>query len=138
MRTNHSRLNQRLILQAGYFYVLETYLWGSSKISKRWTWDLDLNIVKLVLRLQKKTQVEQFASQLKQMNMTSALLFPGLDGFAFSLGELSFAVKNLLVTGLEPPGRQSHGGRSNAATDAASGDRRRQRAGTRRLCALNG
>jgi hypothetical protein len=52
-------------------------------------------MVKLVLRLEKKTQVEQFANQLKQMNMTSALLFPGLDGFAVSLGELILHYENL-------------------------------------------
>src|SRR5262245_4781949 len=57
-------------------------------------WHLERNLVKLVLNLDRKGS-EQFANNLKQMNMTSALLFPGFDGFAISLRELILHYENL-------------------------------------------
>jgi hypothetical protein len=93
---NPFRLNQRLILQRGLFLCTGNISVGfQQNIEAMDGWDSELNMVKLVLRLEKKTQVEQFANQLKQMNMTSALLFPGLDGFAVSLGELILHYENL-------------------------------------------
>jgi hypothetical protein len=50
------------------------------------------------VRLDRKGSA-QFADQLKQMNMTSALLFPGFDGFAFSLRELILHYENLARRG---------------------------------------
>jgi FRG domain len=92
---NPFRLNQRLVLQRGVFLCTGDISMGFQKnIEAMDGWDSELNMIKLELRLGKK-QVEQFANQLKQMNMTSALLFPGLDGFAFSLGELILHYENL-------------------------------------------
>ena len=61
-------------------------------------WDLERNLVKLVLNLDRKRSA-QFANRLKQMNMTSALLFPDFDGFAFSLRELILHYENLALHG---------------------------------------
>ena len=61
-------------------------------------WDLEQNLVKLVFRLD-KTQVARFADHLKQMNMISAVLFPGFDGFAFSFRELILHYENLARQG---------------------------------------
>jgi hypothetical protein len=86
---NPLRLNQRLVLQRGLFLCTGNISVGfQQNVEAMDGWDSELNMVKLMLRLKTKTHVEQFANQLKQMNMTSAVLFPGLDGFAFSLGEL--------------------------------------------------
>jgi len=66
-------------------------------------WHDKRHIVKLTLDLDRK-EVERFVNQLKQMNMTSALLFPGLDGFAFSLGELILHYETLARYGTGPAG----------------------------------
>jgi len=93
---NPLRLNQRLILQRGLFLCTGNISVGfQQNIEAMDGRDSELNMVKLVLRLKTKTQVEQFANQLKQMNMTSAVLFPGLDGFALSLRELILHYENL-------------------------------------------
>jgi len=85
---NPLRLNQRLILQRGTFLCPGDISVGfQNNIEAMSGWDLEQNLIKLVLRLD-KTEVAHFSNHLKQMNMTSALLFPGLDGFAFSLREL--------------------------------------------------
>jgi FRG domain len=85
---NPFRLNQRLVLQRGLFLCTGNISVGFQKnIEAMDGWDSELNMVKLVLCLD-RPEVERFANQLKQMNMTSAVLFPGLDGFASSLGEL--------------------------------------------------
>jgi hypothetical protein len=47
------------------------------------------NIIKLKLELTRKTRVK-FAQEFKLMNISSAALFPGLDGFSRSLGEHLF------------------------------------------------
>jgi hypothetical protein len=49
-------------------------------------WDLGENISKLYLRFENNKKVEAVKT-LKRMNVSSAVLFPGLDGFARSLGE---------------------------------------------------
>jgi hypothetical protein len=92
---NPLRLNQRLILQRGIFLCPGDISVGfQQNIEAMDDWDSQLNLVKLVLDLDRKGH-EQFANHLKQMNMTSALLFPGFDGFAFSLRELILHYENL-------------------------------------------
>jgi len=72
---NPLRLNQRLVLQRGVFLCTGKISVGfQENIEEMDGWDSELNVVKLKLRLETKTQVEQFANQLKQMNITSALL----------------------------------------------------------------
>jgi hypothetical protein len=92
---NPLRLNQRLILQRGIFLCPGDISVGfEQNIEAMGGWDLEQNLVKLVLDLDKK-QSARFADHLKQMNMTSALLFPGFDGFAFSFRELILHYENL-------------------------------------------
>jgi len=62
-------------------------------------WELKQNLVKLVFRLDRNGSAE-FPNQLKQMNMTSALLFPGFDGFARSFRELILHYKNFARRGI--------------------------------------
>jgi hypothetical protein len=79
---NPLRLNQRLILQRGVFLCPGDISVGfQQNIEAMDGWDSEQNLVKLVLNLDSKGSAE-FADHLKQMNMTSALLFPGFDGFA--------------------------------------------------------
>jgi len=88
-------LNQRLVLQRGLFLCPGDISVGFQKnIEAMDGWDLEQNLVKLVFRLD-KTQVARFADHLKQMNMTSAVLFPDFDGFAFSFRELILHYENL-------------------------------------------
>jgi hypothetical protein len=92
---NPLRLNQRLILQRGVFLCPGDISVGFQKnIEAMDGWDLERNLVKLVLNLDRKRSA-QFANHSKQMNMTSALLFPGFDGFTFSFRELILHYENL-------------------------------------------
>ena len=92
---NPLRLNQRLILQRGIFLCPGDISVGfQQNIEAMGGWDLEQNLVKLVLDLDKDRSAE-FANHLKQMNMTSALLFPGFDGFASSFRELILHYENL-------------------------------------------
>jgi hypothetical protein len=99
IRNNRSRfvslenaiaLNQRLTLQQGIFtcpgYV-GTHL--VSNLQAMPGWDHEENLVQLRLELV-PAAAREFASKLKAMNVSSAVLFPGLDGFARSLRELMF------------------------------------------------
>jgi hypothetical protein len=58
-------------------------------------------ILKLVLDLDLEKLV-QFVGRLRRMNVNSAVLFPGLDGFARSLGEQLIHFRELATGG--PPG----------------------------------
>jgi FRG domain-containing protein len=92
---NPLRLNQRLVLQRGVFLCPGDITVGfQQNIEAMDGWELQQNLVKLVLKLDRKGSAE-FADHLKQMNMTSALLFPGFDGFAFSFRELILHYENL-------------------------------------------
>src|SRR5262249_6997416 len=96
---NPLRLNQRLILQRGIFLCPGDISVGfEQNIEAMDGWDLEQNLVKLVLDLDRNGSA-QFADHLKQMNMTSALLFPGFDGFASSLRELILHYENLARRG---------------------------------------
>src|SRR5262249_28725749 len=84
---NPMRLNERLSIQQGVFLcpadVSTTF---NDNIKAMTGWDDPGNIVKLTIELD-RTETEHFAAMLKQMNLSSAALFPGLDGFARSIAE---------------------------------------------------
>jgi len=61
-------------------------------------WNLKNNIRKIVLNLETNNLIE-FARTLRRMNISSAALFPGLDGFCRSLGEHLFHYKELAEMG---------------------------------------
>ena len=56
------------------------------------------NVRKIVLDLEPKKLI-QFARTLRGMNISSAALFPGLDGFSRSLGEHLFHYEKLAQMG---------------------------------------
>jgi FRG domain len=92
---NPFRLNQRLVVQRGVFLCPgDISVRFQENIEAMDGWQSEQSLVKLVLNLDKE-QSTDFANHLKQMNMTSASLFPGFDGFAFSLRELILHYENL-------------------------------------------
>jgi hypothetical protein len=95
-------LNERLTIQQGVFLCSGDI--GVSFLDNIKTmngWASQENVVKLKLVLN-SNHVLEFAEKLKRMNLSSAALFPGLDGFAKSLGEhmLHFRQMANLRTGL--------------------------------------
>lgn len=87
---NSFHLNKRLIIQQGVFLcpgdISATF---NDNLKAMSGWHLKENVVKLRLKMEAK-QVREFAMMLRRMNINSAVLFPGLDGFARSLGESMF------------------------------------------------
>jgi len=82
-------LNERLTIQQGIFLCPGDI--GASLVENIQAMDgfnVKENLVKL--RMKMADQVYEFARMLKNMNVNSAVLFPGLDGFARSLGESLF------------------------------------------------
>jgi FRG domain-containing protein len=84
-------LNERLTVQQGVFLspgnVNTSFL---DNLRNMDGWEQGANVRKLLLTFSQAELVET-AKTLKRMNLSSAALFPGLDGFAASLGEqLSF------------------------------------------------
>ena len=84
---NALRLNERLTIQQGSFLcpgdvtaTFETNLKSMQGCGQK------KNVVKLRLDM-KKEQFCKFARMLRRMNVSSAALYPGLDGFARSIGE---------------------------------------------------
>jgi FRG domain-containing protein len=92
---NPLRLNERLSIQQGVFLcqgaINATFI---ENLKAMKGWDNPDNIIKLALDLN-RGQTEQFAEMLKRMNLSSAALFPGLDGFARSIGEQPLHYKKL-------------------------------------------
>ena len=83
-------LNERLIIQQGVFLCPgNVTLPFDENLRAMRGWAEAQNIIKLELKLNKK-ELETFKTRLKRMNITSATLFPGLQGFASSLGESIF------------------------------------------------
>jgi hypothetical protein len=80
-------LNERLTIQQGLFLCSgnagRPFLKNLRAMNG---WKSGKNVYKLRLVLTPKERAE-FARMLKRMNLSSAALFPGLDGFARSLGE---------------------------------------------------
>jgi hypothetical protein len=87
---NPFQLSERLIIQQGLFpcpgsicVPLEEHLTSLSGHASQ------ENIVKLSFDLVRRS-VRAFAKQLRRMNIDSAPVSPGLDGFSRSLGERVF------------------------------------------------
>ncbi|MDO8378256.1 FRG domain-containing protein [Phenylobacterium sp.] len=91
-------LNQRSIIQKGAFLcpgnVAVTMEENFSEIRSD---DPQPGIVKLKLNLN-RAETLNFAEQLRRMNVSSAVLFPGLDGFSRALGEEVFLYADLART----------------------------------------
>ena len=99
LHDNPWRLNERLSIQQGIFLCPATV--GSSFLSNLMlmdAWYSRDNICKIVLDLELGKLI-QFGRMLKRMNISSAALFPGLDGFSRSLGEHIFHYYELASTG---------------------------------------
>jgi hypothetical protein len=83
-------LNERLTIQQGLFLcpgdVTSPFVDNLKKLKG---WHLRENFVRLHLDL-KEDQFRCFASWIRRMNVSSATLFPGMDGFARSIGEHIF------------------------------------------------
>ena len=92
---NPFHLNERLTTQQGVFLcpgnLRNTFVDNLKAIPD---WDSERNIVKLSLSLSKKEAIE-FVLHLKNMNLGFAALFPGLDGFARSIGQQIFYYQKL-------------------------------------------
>jgi hypothetical protein len=80
-------LNERLTIQQGLFLCPGNAGQPFIKNLRAMNgWKSGKNVYRLRLVLTPKERAE-FARMLKRMNLSSAALFPGLDGFARSLGE---------------------------------------------------
>jgi hypothetical protein len=99
LHDNPLRLNQRLSIQQGIFLcpatVSSSFL---SNLKAMNEWKSKNNVRKIVLDLKPKNLIE-FARALRRMNIGSAALFPGLDGFSRSLGEHLFHYEELAKIG---------------------------------------
>lgn len=84
---NPLRLSQRLIIQQGVFLcqgdISDTFI---NNIIHLPGWDSERNVLKLYLAMDRKNLLKA-AIHLQRMNLGSATLFPGLDGFGRSLKE---------------------------------------------------
>jgi hypothetical protein len=87
LQENPLYLNDRLTIQQGVFLcpgdISRSLL---ENIQSMEGWRSESNILKVKLRMD-STNLDEFAGRLKTMNLSSAALFPGLEGFAKSLGE---------------------------------------------------
>jgi hypothetical protein len=84
---NPLHLNERLTTQQGVFLCPADL--GSSfenNLKAMDGWNSKDNVRKLLLRLDQK-KANTFAQKLKEMNISFAALFPGLDGFAKSINQ---------------------------------------------------
>ena len=102
LHDNPLRLNERLSIQQGIFLcpatVSSSFL---SNLKSMDEWNSENNICKIVLDLELEKLI-QFARKLRRMNISSAALFPGLDGFSRSLGEHLFHYDELAQMGAGP------------------------------------
>jgi len=102
---NPFHLNERLIVQRGLFLcpgdVSVPFVQNLTALNGC---HLPENIVKLCFNLD-KTAVRDFASNLRRMNVGSATLFPGFDGFARSFAERFFLYEELAA---RKPGEADH------------------------------
>jgi hypothetical protein len=84
-------LNERLAIQQGTFLcpgnIKVSFIENLKKMK-----GLDSNVIKFELSL-RRDELINFARKLKVMNISSAALFPGLDGFCRSLEEQLFHFK---------------------------------------------
>jgi FRG domain len=99
---NPFHLNERLTAQQGIFLCpADLGVKFEDNLNAMSDWHLASNVVKLHLNL---TDPKQFVSNLKRMNLSFAALFPGLEGFTRSIGQLIFHYQKLAddKTGLPP------------------------------------
>ena len=88
-------LNERLAAQQGLFLCpADLEVSFADNLRAMSDWHLTSNIVKLHLDL-KGAEVTDFAANLKKMNLSFASLFPGLEGFARSIGQQLFHYREL-------------------------------------------
>jgi len=100
---NPLHLNERLTTQQGIFLCpadLACSFVDNLKAMQKW--DSDQNVVKLRLDLT-LAEARNFAQNLKNMNLSCAALFPGLDGFARSIGQQIVHYEELADTGAGVP-----------------------------------
>jgi len=87
MAENPMQLNERLIIQQGVFMCPGDVAAGFVENLQAMTgWDSRNNLIKIRFNLERNEAV-RFVVTLRRMNVDSGVLFPGLDGFARSLGE---------------------------------------------------
>ena len=92
---NPFHLNERLTTQQGVFLCpADLAVSFVCNLRAMHDWELNSNVLKLSLRLDQQKAIE-FAWHLKLMNLSSAALFPGLDGFARSIGQQIFHYQEL-------------------------------------------
>jgi FRG domain len=93
-------LNQRIILQQGIFLcpgdVTVSFMKNLRLMSG---WQSKANVQKIQLEMN-LTERRKFADVLRQMNVSSDVLFPGLDGFSRSFGERLYYFENLAKRGI--------------------------------------
>jgi hypothetical protein len=92
---NPFHLNERLTAQQGVFLCpadLEVSFVDNLKAMS--DWNSEDNVVKLHLTLDNQNTID-FARNLKSMNLSFAALFPGLEGFARSIGQQMFHYREL-------------------------------------------
>jgi hypothetical protein len=92
---NPFHLNQRLTTQRGAF-LCPADLTSSfvDNLRSMNGWESDKNVVKLRLEMDRDKATE-FVRNLKGMNLSFAALFPGLEGFARSIGQQLFHYREL-------------------------------------------
>lgn len=92
--------NERLTVQQGVFLcpgdITATFL---ENIRALKGWDSQKSVVKLQLEMD-KVQIREFGHIVRKMNLSSAALFPGLDGIARSLCEHMFHYEELAQRGV--------------------------------------
>jgi hypothetical protein len=83
-------LNERLTAQQGVFLCpADLCVSFADNLKAMSNWASESNVVKLRLELDDRSAIE-FARNLKSMNLSFAALFPGLEGFARSIGQQMF------------------------------------------------
>lgn len=88
MAENSMQLNERLIIQQGVFMCPRDVGAGfEENLEAMKDWNCRGNLIKMRFDLS-RDEAAHFVVTLRRMNITSAVLFPGLDGFARSLGEM--------------------------------------------------
>jgi hypothetical protein len=101
---NPQRLNQRLVIQQGVFLcpgdVSKTFEANLAALFSQAASEATANFIKLTIQVDPATK-RHILLRLHSMNMNSATLFPGLDGFARSLKTLMADSKKLLHPGYE-------------------------------------
>ena len=92
---NPFHLNERLTIQQGLFLCPGDVRSGLEDNLKAMDgWNLEGNVLKLKLKLDQHN-LREFATELMRMNVSSAVLFPGLDGFSRTLGDHLFLYREL-------------------------------------------